>query len=418
MHNRCTTRMNWGRHAGVLGTTCGWRNWPKVLCSQVLCCSSQRTKHPPARRNDEPPGGRLPEPRRTGRPDRRGGTTKAAGGRTGGRYQLARAGAGHGAASRRTEVGRQCGPRRLGQPRRHGKQRSPAAGPATSGHRAGQPQGRPAPELGATGRTTARRSGTGAQDRKAGQPQGRSTRRPRTEGQGSRKTGRSPGPPDLQAGRPQGQPAGRSTRTARTEQPQASASSQLGLEGHGIERHRQPQGRRGTQTPTGPGGHPQGQPPGPGTERQGSREAGRPAGPTGRSRARRKAQPAPTGDQVGRAPARAAGETGPRGLGRPGRRRKAAPGAPGPSRGPFHLLHGRGLVLCSGSQVPGYGTDTPVLTQSDRPLTTPGGQPSRAHRFHLAHLIHECRQRGWQRSSGGARCPVRAHERPLTCLPS
>jgi hypothetical protein len=69
VHNPWTTGVNWGRHAGVLGTSCGQRESSKNLGSQALCCSSQPTKHSAARGNDEPPGGQLPEPRRTGRPD-------------------------------------------------------------------------------------------------------------------------------------------------------------------------------------------------------------------------------------------------------------------------------------------------------------------------------------------------------------
>lgn len=66
MHNSWTTGVNWGRHAGVLGTSCGRPESSKVLGSQALCSSSQPTRHSAARRNDGPPGGQLPEPRRPG----------------------------------------------------------------------------------------------------------------------------------------------------------------------------------------------------------------------------------------------------------------------------------------------------------------------------------------------------------------
>jgi hypothetical protein len=69
VHNSWTTGVNWGRHADVLGTSCGRRKSSRFLGSQGLCCTSQPTKHSAARRNGEPPGGQLPEPRRTGRPD-------------------------------------------------------------------------------------------------------------------------------------------------------------------------------------------------------------------------------------------------------------------------------------------------------------------------------------------------------------
>lgn len=68
MHNWWTTSPNWGRHAVALGTSCGQRESSKVLGSQALCSPSQPTKHPSARRNDEPPGEQSPEPRGTGRP--------------------------------------------------------------------------------------------------------------------------------------------------------------------------------------------------------------------------------------------------------------------------------------------------------------------------------------------------------------
>ncbi|MCU1599528.1 MAG: hypothetical protein JWO22_237 [Frankiales bacterium] len=231
MHNRCITGVNWGRHAGGLGTSCGRQNWSKLLCSQGLCCASQSTRHPPARRNDGPPGGRLPEPRRTGRPDRRGGTTKAAGGRNAVRGQLARAGAGHGAASQ--------GPRAAdsaygddGATRVTPKAKVTGSGiqrqRATDRAAARQPGTGP----GATGRTAARRNGTGAQDRETEQPQGQL---------GLRTTG------------PRG---GTAARQVRTQVPPEAA-------GHAARRSRRQ----------------------PGTERQGSRKAGRQAGPTGPGRA-------------------------------------------------------------------------------------------------------------------------------------
>lgn len=66
MHNSWTTGVNWGRHAGVLGTSCGQPESSTVLGSQALCSPSQPTRHSAARRNDGPPGGQLPEPRRPG----------------------------------------------------------------------------------------------------------------------------------------------------------------------------------------------------------------------------------------------------------------------------------------------------------------------------------------------------------------
>jgi hypothetical protein len=142
-----------------------------------------------------------------------GGTTRAAGGRTGGRGQLARAGAGHGAASRRTATADSAaGKDGATRPRR--TRRSPAptpsgngprsraaarpAGTRVRGHRAGHPQGQAA--TGPQGHRTGQPRGTPApelRNRSAGHPQGQPARRVRTdsEGQdtGARPQGRAEG---------------------------------------------------------------------------------------------------------------------------------------------------------------------------------------------------------------------------------
>jgi hypothetical protein len=156
VHNRWTTGANWGRHADVLGTSCGRSERSKILCFQGLCSSSPPTRHAPARRNDGPPGGRPAEPQGPGDRAEQGVRREplAVGPEVG--HQLARAGSGHGAASRRTVTMVAAGDVRGGDSEHGG-------GP--SGPRGPRGSGRP-------GRAPARAAGNGVRDQ-VGRPPAR-----------------------------------------------------------------------------------------------------------------------------------------------------------------------------------------------------------------------------------------------------